>query len=165
MAEQPERRKARWIVVTLVAALSMIAFHGLPADAAKKKKKKVEKVERSEDRQYVGATGFRGVQDSPCPNEPVGCAVFPVEEGEKFVSLEIVDAAGQPVWASVYVYGYTDGTDAHEHVCSTTAGPLALADGLDQLVVVTTQTTGGATSSCTGPATQGTISATFSNIP
>ncbi len=145
----------------LAAAVAVFggAFMG-PAIAGKKKR-----VERVEERAYVGATGVRGVSDSPCVGEPVGCVVFPVEKGEKFVAIEVDDSSGEPVWASVYVYGYSDGTDAHEHVCGESEAPFKLASGVEEVVVITTQTTGGATSPCTGAATAGSVIATFSNLP
>lgn len=149
-----------WMAAALAAALLVVSVHAAPAEAGKKKKK----VERVEERMYVGATGVRGASDSPCAGEPVGCVVFPVEAGERFVSIDVADASGDDVWASVYIYGYSDGSDVHEHVCGRSDGPLALTPGLEELVVITTQTTGGATNPCAGPATQGTITATFSNI-
>ncbi|MDQ3957526.1 MAG: hypothetical protein M3273_04305 [Actinomycetota bacterium] len=156
------RKAIAWLALGVTAALVSVTVQVGPADAAKKKKKKVE---RSVEGQYIGATGVRGVQDSPCAGAPAGCVVFPVEKGEEYVSIEVVDAAGDAVWASVYVYGYSDGTDSHEHVCGATDFPLSLADGLEELVIVITQTTGGATNPCAGPATQGTVKAVFSNVP
>ena len=159
-----EKKKAiAWLVIGAVAALLAVSVQAGPAEAGKGKKKK--KVERTEERAYVGATGVRGVQDSPCVGEPVGCVVFPIEPGEKFVTIDVADASGDDLWASVYVYGYSDGTDTHEHVCGRSDSPFSLAPGLEELVVITTQTTGGATNPCPGPATQGTVTATFSNIP
>lgn len=153
----------RGIVTILISAALITGLVGqLPSASAAKKKKK--KVERTESRAYVGATGVRGASDSPCAGEPVGCVVFPVEAAERYVSIEIVDQAGQPVWASVYIYGYTDGTDVHEHVCGASEAPLQLMSDLEELVVITTQTTGGATNPCAGPATAGEVVATFSNI-
>jgi hypothetical protein len=154
----------RSILTSFLVVVLMIGLVGqLPTATAGKKKKK--RVERTEERMYVGATGVRGASDSPCVGEPVGCVVFPVEKGERYVSIEITDQAGEPVWASVYIYGYSDGTDAHEHVCGASEDPIALGPGLEELVVITTQTTGGATSPCLGPATVGSVAATFSNIP
>ena len=155
------RKTFAWLAIATAAALMAVSFQAQPADAGKKKKK----IERTEERDYVGATGVRGAQDSPCAGEPVGCVVFPVEPGERFVSIDVADAAGDDIWASVYIYGYSDGTDTHEHVCGRSESPLALAEGLEELVVITTQTTAGATNPCPGPATQGTVTATFSNIP
>lgn len=155
--------RARTLVAfAAAAALLALAVQAPPAEAGKNKKKKVE---RTEQRTYVGATGFRGVQDSPCAGEPVGCLVFPVEPGERYVSIDVADASGGSVWASVYVYGYSDGTDTHEHVCGKTDSPLSIASGVEELVVVVTQTTGGATNPCDGPATQGSVTAVFSNRP
>ncbi|HEX2196463.1 MAG TPA: hypothetical protein VHJ76_06010 [Actinomycetota bacterium] len=161
MSTTTSKKTAAWIAVALASALLAVSVQALPAEAGKKKKKKVERVE---ERQYVGATGVRGLQDNGCAGEPVGCVVFPVEPGERFVSIDVADATGEDVWASVYVYGYSDGTDIHEHVCGRSDAPFALSPGLEELVVVTTQTTGGATNPCTGPATQGTVTATFSNV-
>lgn len=151
----------RAVVIVMAVALAAASTWAAPADAGKKKKKRVE---RTAQEDYLGATGFRGAQDSPCVGEPVGCVIIEIEEGEKFVAIEVDDAAGGPVWASVYVYGYTDGTDFHEHVCGSSEGPFKLQKGLTELVVITTQTTAGATNPCDGPATSGTVTATFSNI-
>lgn len=153
----------RSVLAVVLSMALLTGFVGQLPDAAAGKKKK--RVERTEERAYVGATGVRGASDSPCVGEPIGCVVFPVEAGEKYVSIEVVDQAGQPVWASVYIYGYSDGTDTHEHVCGASEGPLALTSGLEELVVITTQTTGGATNPCVGPATVGSVVATFSNLP
>ncbi len=154
------KKTVAWVAVALAGLLAVSVQAG-PAEAGKKKKK----VERVEERAYVGATGVRGLQDNGCAGEPVGCVVFPIEPGERFVSIDVADASGDDVWASVYTYGYSDGTDTHEHVCGRTDAPLALTDGLEELVVITTQTTGGVTNPCPGPATQGTVTATFSNVP
>lgn len=156
------RRAVRITALFAVAAL-VLSLGAQPVGAGAGKKKK--RVERTESKDYVGATGVRGTQDTPCAGEPVGCVRFAVEPSERFVAIEVVDRAGMPIWASVYVNGYTDGTDAHQHVCGKSDGVFALARGLEELVVITTQTTGGATSECTGPATAGTVTATFSNIP
>jgi hypothetical protein len=153
--------KTGFVAIGVVAALLVAGVGAVPAEAGKKKKK----VERTEERQYVGATGVRGAQDSPCAGEPLGCVVFPIEPGERFVSVDVADASGDDVWASVYIYGYSDGTDVHEHICGSSEAPLALAKGLEELVVITTQTTGGVTNPCPGPATQGTVTAVFSNVP
>ena len=150
----------------LAVVLSMAVLTGfvgqLPDAAAGKKKKK--RMERTAEAQYVGFSGFRGAVEGACDAESVGCVIMPVEPGERFVTLDIADAAGQPVWASVYVYGYASGA-THEHVCGASEESLPMTAGLEELVVVLTQTTGGATSPCVGPATAGTVTATFSNLP
>lgn len=155
----------RSVLAVLMSVVLLTGIVGQLPDAAAGKKKKAKRVERVEERTYVGAIGPRGAADVPCQGEPISCVKFPVEPGEKFVEIEVVDASGQPVWASVYIYGYSDGSDAHEHVCGASDGPIALGAGLTELTVVITQTTGGATSPCTGAATTGTVIGTFSNLP
>lgn len=150
------------VALGAVAALALVSVAAPAADAGKPKKKKVE---RTVEKTYVGFTGVRGLQDSPCAAEPVGCIQVPVEKGERFISIEVTDASGGDVWASVYVYGYSDGTDVHEHVCGRSDAPLAIADGLEEVVVVITQTTSGATNPCDGAATQGTVTSILSNLP
>ena len=150
-------------VLAVVLSMALLAgFVGQLPDAAAGKKKK--KRERTAEAQYVGFSGFRGAQEGTCDADGVGCVIMPVEPGERFVSVEVADTAGQPVWASVYTYGYSQGA-THEHVCGASEEPFAITSGLEELVVVITQTTGGATSPCVGPATVGTVTATFSNLP
>lgn len=163
MGMRGESRDTRRLVVALfTAAAVLIALGAAPAGAGGGKKKRVERVEEAD---YAGAVGPRGAADVPCMQDPVGCVRLPVEPGDRFVQVEVADAAGMPVWASVYINGYSDGSDIHEHVCGSSDAPFPLAPGLEELVVVVTQTTGGATNPCTGPATTGTITATFSNLP
>lgn len=153
----------RSILATLLSVCLLTGVVGALPDAGAGKKKK--RVERTAEEQYVGFSGFRGAAEGACDAEPVGCVILPIEAGEKFVSVEVADTAGQPVWASVYIYGYSAPADTHEHVCGASDGPLALGPGVTELVVILTQTTGGATSPCTGPSTTGTVTATFSNLP
>ena len=156
-------KQNRSVFSVLLAVMLVTGFVGsLPEAGAAKKKKKVE---RTEERQYVGFSGFRGAVEGWCEGEPLGCVIFPVEDGERFVSVEITDQAGDPVWASVYIHGYTEGATPHEHVCGASEGPMALGAGVEELVVVVTQTTGGATNPCAGAATTGVVSATFANLP
>ena len=154
----------RGIVLCLVTSLLLVVV-ALDPIAEAGKRKKVKRVERVAEAGYFGATGVSGVEDSPCLAESVGCVTFPVEDGERFVSIEITDSAGQPVRASIYNYGYTDGTDTHAHVCGSSDGVLPLGPDLENLVVIMTQTTGGTTEPCAGPATQGTVLVHFTNIP
>lgn len=160
-------RVSAWgpLVLVVIAAVATLLWVS-PADAGKKKReKKVQRIERTAEADYLAATGLRGTQDSPCLAETVGCVIFQIEKGERFVAIEVNDAAGEPVWVSVYVNGYSDGTDPHEHACGSSDTPFNLREGLTELVVVITQTTAGATSPCPGAATSGTVSATLSNIP
>ncbi len=143
------------VVLILVAAL----IGSAPSASIAKKKKKTT---RTAEASYV-----TGSMMGPAGVEPVcatECVTFEVEPGERYVDLEIDDALGQPVYASVFVYGYTDGTDTHEHVCSELPRPLPLQVGLEELVIVI-ETAGGAQAGCNGPPTEGTVVATFSNLP
>lgn len=156
--------RGRSILAILMATSLLVGLVGsLPSASAAKKKKK--KIERTAEAEYIGFSGLRSAAEGSCDAEGIGCVIFPVEPGEKFVSLEITDNSGQPVWASVYVYGYNSPSDAHEHVCGASESPFALAKGLTELVVIISQTTGGATNACSGATTAGTVIGTFSNIP
>ena len=145
----------RTLIVLLVGAL-FLSF-AAPTSVAKKKRK-----ERTAEATYMGGApaGAVGVGSTPCATE---CARFKVKGGERYVSLHFADASTQPVYASVYVYGYTDGTDTHEHVCGESDTALPLSKGLKELVIVV-ESSGGAAADCPGPPTSGTIHATFSNI-
>jgi hypothetical protein len=146
----------RTLTVLLVGAL--LVGLGAPASIAGKKKKK----ERTAEATYVGGApaGAAGSGMTPCGTD---CARFEVKPGERYVSLHFADASGQPVYASVYVYGFSDGTDTHEHVCGESTSPLALEKGLKELVVMF-ETSGGAAAGCPGPPTTGTVHAVFSNV-
>jgi hypothetical protein len=109
------------LAVVLSVALLTGVVGGLP-DASAGKKKKKKRVERTAEAQYVGFSGFRGAVEGSCDAEPAGCVILPIEPGEKFVSVEVTDTSGQPVWASVYIYGYTDPSTSHEHVCGASDG-------------------------------------------
>ena len=155
----------RSILAGLISVVLITGLVGQLPTAVAGKKKKPKRVERTAEAQYIGFSGFRGAVEGSCDQAPVACVRIPVEPGEKFVSVEVVDSSGQPVWASVYIYGYSAPADSHEHVCGASENSFAMLEGLTELVVVVTQTTGGATSPCTGAATAGTVSATFSNLP
>lgn len=152
----------RILGVILVASLCLNLTTASARDQAGKKKKKVERVE---EKPYVGGFGVGGVGQSACIADGVACARFPIEKGERFVALEISDATGQPIYASVYIYGYTDGTDSHEHICAESDRPFALGPGVEELVVVPSPSAGTGTPACTGVTTQGNVTVTFSNLP
>ena len=146
----------RILVVLLVGTLLMSV--AAPMSAAKKKKRK----ERTAEATYVGGAPTGGVdQSTPCVAE---CPRFEIKKGDRYVSLHLADASGQPVYASIYVNGYTDGGDAHEHACGETDIALPLRKGLTELVIVV-EGSGGITAGCSGVPTSGTIHATFSNLP
>lgn len=145
----------RRLGILLLTAVMLSAVAAVPSAAEQKKKKK----ERTAETSYVGSNP--GGVGTVC-SAPVSCGVFEVKRGERFVELDIHDGLGQPVYASVYTFGYTDGSDSHDHICGATDDPLALTRGLKELVIVI-ESTGGALSGCPGPPSAGTIVATFSN--
>lgn len=146
------------VLLLIAAVLSAVA--AVPSEADQKKKKKKE---RTAETNYVGSNPGAVGAATVC-SAPVGCGVFEVKRGERFVHLEIQDGLGQPVYASVYTFGYTDGTDTHDHICGASDDPLAMTRGLKELVIVI-ESTGGALAGCPGPPSAGTIVATFSNRP
>lgn len=151
------------LILAAGLTVSVVAATSSHADAGKKKKKK--RIEHTEEATYATpALGIGGVE-TICVQEPAGCVSLPVEPTDRFVSLEISDQAGQPVYASVYVFGYTDGSDTHEHICGASNDPLFLTPGLEELVVVVATASNTVTGTCQGLATTGTVSGTFSNLP
>lgn len=151
----------RRVTIFLLAAAILCA--GLASDSvAGKPKRKTRTVEAT---YLTSALGLGGVEHF-CVAEPLGCVFIPIEKGEKFVDIEIVDQAGQPIYASVYTHGYTepDGLDPHEHVCGKSDDPLAIDPGLETLAVVVVHATS-VTAGCEGIVTAGTVKTTFSNIP
>lgn len=147
----------RRLAVLLLVGAMVSAIAALPSEAGQNKKKK----ERTAETNYVGSNPGAVGAGTVC-SAPVGCGVFEVKRGERFVDLEIQDGLGQPVYASIYTFGYTDGSDSHDHICGATDDPLTLNRGLKELVIVI-ELTGGALSGCPGPPSAGTIVATFSN--
>ncbi len=148
----------RRTLIVLLAGVLLLSL-AAPTSMAKKKKRK----ERTAEATYVGGApaGALGLYNTPCLGE---CARFDVKKEDRYVSLHLADATGEPVYASIYVNGYTDGGDPHEHVCGESDGALRLSRGLKELVVVL-ETSGGVSADCPGPPTSGTIHATFSNLP
>lgn len=92
---------------------------------------------------------------------PLGCAVFKVKPGERFVELNIEDGTGAPVGAAVYTRG--NYLLDHDHICGRTTEPLELQRGLRFLVVEVEAPLGpllGVNCAAT-PGSAGTITATF----
>jgi hypothetical protein len=146
-------------VFLLVAALVMGAL--ATPSAAGKKKKKQRKVEAA----YVIPSTALTTVGASCQTPPIGCAEFEIKPGERFVKVAVDDVTGQPQYASIYVYGFTDGSDTHDHICGASEEPHRIAPGVKSLVVVVGETGGITGGSCPSMAVAGTITATFSNLP
>ena len=154
--------------ISVVLALGLLAgAFALPAEAAKKKKKKVVRVERVVELPY----------QCPCgPSTPAGSQGFWLAGGtfgggpgatggeENFVSVEVTDQSGQPVFVSLGQDGDGDGlseTDVGD-ACGATEEPLPVpAPGSEVSVFVYVGTCSDGTPSI---ATGGTVKLTFSNI-
>ena len=154
-------RKA--IAVALALGLltgAMIA----PAEAGKKKKPK--KVERVVEHDYTKPSpGVPGVASACLAafDEEAGCTNIPLGLGEKFVNVEIADAAGMDVY---WILGQdTDtenvGFEIFHQGCGNSEEPIPVTEGLELRVSV--YAFGGP--DCPAVGTTGTIKATLSNLP
>lgn len=101
----------------------------------------------------VGTTTVAYYYD--CINQ-IGCAIVPLERGDRFVRIEVEDAAGTPVHASLYSM---PGGFHYGNFCGSTEKPISVA-GKDLLVhVVSGVCPDGSTASV---ATTGIVKATLS---
>ncbi|MGH2757029.1 MAG: hypothetical protein ACRDI3_04505 [Actinomycetota bacterium] len=145
----------RAVALALAATLSVVSV--APADAEKKKQKRVERT--SEARYVLPPLGAGDFGIAVCINgQCVGGAYFITAVNDNFVSVEIHDGAGQPVWARVY-----QDYDKAVYFCGSTDKPLPIKPGKDVWVDLFQ----GPCLDPLGPAlaTTGVIQATFSNLP
>lgn len=147
------------LIVTLSASLLIGAFAAPEAFAKKKKKKKPKKVERVEEQSYVAPAYFYWAPTG----DNIGGVKFATGPDDKFISLAIEDSLGQDVSAAVGQDPEGDGTVANTPFCTKTDEPMPIEPGLEVTVFVFV----GPCTSPVGPAfaTQGTVEATFSNLP
>lgn len=151
----------RSLVVALAAALVAAAVVA-PAEAAKKRKPK--KVSRTAEGTYANpALGIPGVVGSGAAG---GAYEFGTMANENFIDIEITDAAGGSVTATLSQNSdpSDDFYEIFATICGATEAPLQISPGLPVRVSVYT-TPGPEQPSCMGPATSGTIKATLSNLP
>lgn len=95
------------------------------------------------------------------------CVFVEPEEGERYVSIEITDNLGLPVYASFIQDTTGDGSwlstdDYTVHFCGKTPTPLAI---VAKTVSVWVWATPGVLPACAGTASSGTVKVTFSNLP
>ena len=154
----------RMIVVLLTLGLLAGAL-AMPAEAGKKKKKKPKepvKVERTAEAPYQCPCGIDGVVGFITGGGEFGGATLPTGAAEVFVKVEVADNGGQKVAGSVAQDLDGDGfTDTSADFCGSTETAVPIETGLEIAVYIYTLGTAG----CPGPATGGTITATFSNLP
>lgn len=154
-------------ILVLMMVLGLVVGSIATAEAGKKKKKKPQRVERTAEAVYdapaLGSADTGGV----CLGATNSCARIATGADDKFVRVEVKDAAGMPV---AFTLGQdtdpdTLGTETKYGVfCGTTGDtPIAVeAAGVELLSFV--WAFGG--SKCPGAiATTGTVVATFSNLP
>ncbi len=146
----------RYLVVLL--ALSMVVAAMTSAHAGKKKAPK--KTTRVESADYFAPAYFSW---NPTGEHNIGGVSFPTTLTDNFVSIEIEDTTGQPVSAAAGQDTEGDGTVTTTDFCTSTEEPLPIEPGLEVVVFVFV----GPCTSPPGPAfaTQGTVTATFTNIP
>ena len=134
-----------------------------PAGAAKKRKPK--KVTRVMEAAYENpAIGIPGVIGSSSAG---GAVEFGVTADEAFIDVEITDDFGQPVIFTMSQDTEPGGTGSWEIFgtwCGTTEEPVAIAPAITVRVSIYTMP-GPNQPTCFGPATSGTVKATFSNLP
>jgi hypothetical protein len=150
-------RKA--VVLMLITGLIASAFVATPAIAKKKRK-----VERKVEGTYANpAIGIPGVVGSGAAG---GIYEFPTMSKEAFVSIDIADDGGQAVTATLSqdTDPSTTTWEIFATICGKTEEPLPIAPGITLRVSVYTMP-GPDQPTCTGPASSGTINATFSNLP
>jgi hypothetical protein len=153
----------KMIVVAVVIGLLAGAVVA-PAEAKKKKVKKnakiVRVVEGGYDNPAIGVPGVVGTSTLG------GAVEFPVYPTESYISVAITDDGGQPVTATLSQNTDTsdDSWEIFATICGKTEQPLVVAPGVTVRISVYTMP-GPDQPNCTGPASSGTIEATFSNLP
>ena len=143
----------------LVAGLAASLVFGSLASAEAGKKKKPKRIERVEEQTYIAPAYFYWAPSG----DNIGGVKFATGPEDKFVSIEIEDATGMDVSASVGQDPEGDGTVSTTPFCTSTEEPLPIEPGLEVTVFVFV-------GPCTQPpgpavATQGTVIGTFSNLP
>lgn len=144
------------LVATVVAGLVV----GSVATAEAGKKKAPKKVTRTAEGTYIAPARLWWAPTG----DNIGGAKFPTGAGEAYVSVTIEDDAGMDVSAALGQDPEGDGTVSTTDFCTSTEEPIEITPGLEVTVFVYA-------GPCTAPqpapafATQGTVIATFSNMP
>lgn len=143
------------IVTSVVAALAVGALVA-PAEAGKKKKAKPRVAEAAYENPAIGIPGVVG---SPALG---GAFEFPTMTTENYISVEITDDAGGDVTFTMS-QNSDDSSTQYEIIgtwCGATGEPVQIVPGLPVRVSVYTMP-GPDQPTCMGPATSGTMKATF----
>jgi len=148
----------------LAVVLGLVAGSLAGPAVAKKKKKKTTKVERVAEGTYDNpAVGIGGVVSSGSAG---GSIEFPLLPGETYLSLDVTDASGTAVYASLSQNTNPDtpSWEIFAGICGKTTEPIAVAPDLPVRVTITAGP-GREVPTCAGVASSGTIKATISNLP
>lgn len=153
----------RVVALVLGSALLVGVLGTSEADAQKRKKK--PRRERTIEMPYSEpALGTAGI--GVC-FQGSSCVFMEPARGERFVSVEITDDLGLPVYASIIQDTSGDGNylatdDDTTHICGSTTEPLEIEPST---VTVWVWQGPGAVPPCPGLASSGVVKATFSNRP
>ena len=147
------------LTVLLAASLVTGALLAPSADAAKKKKKP-KKVSRTVTQTYQAPAIGNGA--GVCLKPTNSCAETPTATADKYVIIEITDAAGLPVNAGFgqEIDGEL-GVENYQAFCGKTPKPVKIEPGYP-ITVFPWAAPGAA---CPGVATTGTVKLTLSNLP
>jgi hypothetical protein len=149
----------RKLIVTGVIVGLLAGMVAAPAEA--KKPKRIQRVAKGTyANPAIGVPGVVGTSSAG------GAVEFPIASNESFISVTITDDGGQPVIATLSqdTDPSTPSWEIFATICGKTDGPLVVATGIPVRISVYT-IPGPDQPNCTGPATSGTIKATFSNMP
>ncbi len=144
------------LIVTSVVAALVVGALVAPAEAGKKKKAKPRVAEAAYENPAIGIPGVVG---SPALG---GAFEFPTMTTENYISVEITDDAGGDVTFTMS-QNSDDSSTQYEIIgtwCGATEEPVQIVPGLPVRVSVYTMP-GPDQPSCLGPATSGTMKATF----
>lgn len=147
-------------LAVLLSAGLVAGMMAMPADAKKKKKKKTTRIERVVEANY---TMPAGLGSSDLGGACSGCPSFPNSANETYVMVKVEDV--NTGGAGVSFSWDTDGDDISDtgfEVCGETEEPIQVPGNIT-INAFPWHVPG---SACpTGPATEGKITVTFSNMP
>lgn len=150
--------------LVLLLVLGML-FGSIASAEAGKKKKKPKKVTREVQGSYD--TPALIVAGACSQTGAIGCVAIVTGPTEKFLSAEITDGHGQPVYVSVQADTNGDQQDdaIYGNFCGKTDEPIAVDPGTELHLWVGAQADPGIVGCVPGFGTSGTIDATLSNMP
>lgn len=144
--------------------LFMILGLILGSVATAESKKKPHKVTRTVEGTYDSPAIF--LYGSCAESDGIGCVSFTSGPNERFVTAEVVDAHGLPVFVLVrdeYMSDPIEGAETYGTFCGKTTEPIAVPPGKNLQFWVGAPF---AIYGCQpGAGTTGTVTATFSNLP